>query len=44
MRVALLVILAAALVGTASGAHRLAPARIAARIVTGNGPCSEHSG
>ena len=44
MRVALLPILAAALVGTAAGAHQLAPARIAARIVTGNGPCSEHSG
>jgi streptogramin lyase len=44
MRVALLLILAAALVGTAAGAHQLAPARIAARIVTGNGPCSEGSG
>jgi hypothetical protein len=37
MRVALLVILAAALVGTAAGALQLAPARIAARIVTGTG-------
>jgi streptogramin lyase len=43
MLVALLVILAAALVGTVAGARRLAPARIAVHIVTCNGPCSERS-
>ena len=44
MRFTVLIILAAALAGTAAGASTLAPARIAARIVTGNGPCSENAG
>src|SRR6476646_7124199 len=44
MRFAAIVILAAAVAGTAAGASTLAPARIAARIVTGNGPCSEGAG
>ena len=44
MRYAVLVILAAALAGTAAGAAQLGQARIVARIVTGNGPCSENAG
>ena len=44
MRFATIVILAAAVAGTAAGASTLAPARIAARIATGNGPCSEGAG
>jgi virginiamycin B lyase len=44
MRVLVPLILAAALVGVAAGADQLALARIVARIVTGNGPCSEGSG
>ena len=44
MRYAALVILAAALAGTAAGRCPARPARIVARIVTGNGPCSENAG
>src|SRR5690348_13964499 len=44
MRYAVLVILAATLAGTAAGATQLGSARIAARIVTGNGPCAEGRG
>ena len=44
MRILVLAILAAALASTAAGAAGLAPARIAGRIVTGNGPCSEGAG
>ena len=44
MRFATLAILAAVLAGTAAGASTLSPARIAARLVTGNGPCSENAG
>ena len=44
MRFSVLAILAVVLAGTAAGAATLAPAKIAARIVTGNGPCSEGDG
>src|SRR3954463_5404369 len=43
-RLITLTILAATVAGTAAGATALGPARIAARIVTGNGPCSENAG